>query len=55
MDYGGKIMDEQDLAEKLLDELKDEGYKTFQERNRNIQFKRALAEYESKMSNPYEY
>lgn len=48
-------MDEQDLANKLLDELKDEGYKTFQEREHARQFKRALAEYESKLNNPYEY
>lgn len=49
------IENEFDRLDKMLDELKEEGYKTFRKRERTRQFKRALAEYESKLNNPYEY
>ena len=39
---------------KKYDELKDEGYKSVADKIWQMQFKSSLAQYESKMQNPYE-
>lgn len=46
---------EMDLANKILDQLKDEGYRSIQEKLRPEQFKRALRDYDRYLSNPYPY
>ena len=46
-------MNEDDIANKILDELKDEGYKSLEDKYRDIQFKRALQDYERHLNCPY--
>lgn len=47
-------MNEDDLANKLIDELKDEGFDSFAQKQWQMSFKRAQQEYERKLFNPYE-
>ena len=46
-------MDEEDKAEQQIKELKEQGYKTFEERDRDRQFKQALQDYDRYLSCPY--
>lgn len=46
-------MDEQDKAEQQIKELKEQGYKSIYERNRNRQFKQAMQDYERHLNCPY--
>lgn len=46
---------EQDNAERLLDKLYDEGYKSFRERDWDRNFKQALRDYDRRLANPYDY
>ena len=48
-------MDADDLANKLLDEMKDNGYKDYNDMMRKKSFERACRDYESRLANPYEY
>ena len=47
------IMDEQDKAEQQIKELKEQGYKSIYERNRDKQFKQAIQDYERRLNCPY--
>lgn len=49
------MLDEDDLANRLLDQLKEEGFDSLQQKERYMSFKRAEQEYESRLFNPYEY
>ena len=46
-------MDEDDITNKILDELKDEGYKSFEERKRKRNLEQALRDYDRYLSCPY--
>lgn len=46
-------MNEDDIANQQLDELKNEGYKSLEEKERDRQYRRALYEYESHINCPY--
>lgn len=46
-------MDEQDKAEQQIKELKEQGYKSFEERDRYRQFKQAMQDYERHLHCPY--
>ena len=46
-------MDEQDKAEQQIKELKEQGYKSIYERNRDKQFKQAIQDYERRLNCPY--
>lgn len=45
-------MDEFDKANKILDEIKNEGYKNFEDRERKKQFDRAMADYDRYLTMP---
>ena len=47
-------MDEDDLANRLLDELKEQGYKSLEDRDRDRAFKRAMQDYERRLNCPYD-
>ena len=47
--------DEDDLANKLLDEMKDNGYKDYNDMIWKKSYERASREYESRLMNPYDY
>lgn len=49
------MLDEDDMANNLCDELKEQGFKSFEDRERHRQFKRALQDYEHKLACPYDY
>jgi biotin operon repressor len=46
-------MDEQEKAEQQIKELKEQGYKTFEERERKRKLKQALQDYDRHLSCPY--
>ena len=46
-------MNEQDKAEQQIKELKEQGYKTFEERERKRNIKQALQDYERHLNCPY--
>lgn len=45
-------MDEMDLANRKLDELKDNGYKSIYQEQRQDRYRRAMQEYEFKLNCP---
>ena len=45
-------MDEFDKANKILDEIKNEGYKNFEDRERKRQSERAMADYDKYLTSP---
>ena len=45
-------MDEIDKTNIILDDLKNEGYKSFEERERKRQFDRAMADYDRYLTSP---
>ena len=47
-------MEEEDKAEQQIKELKEQGYKTFAERDRKESLKQALRDYDRYLSCPYE-
>lgn len=49
------MLDEDDIANNLCDELKEQGFKSLKDRERHRQFQRALQDYERHLTNPYEY
>lgn len=48
-------MDEDDLAYNKRKELQEQGYKSFEEKEHDTYFKRALQDYERKLTDPYNY
>jgi hypothetical protein len=46
-------MNEQDKAEQQIKELKEQGYKSIYERDRDRQYKQAVQEYERYLFYPY--
>lgn len=46
-------MEEQDIVNQQLDELKNEGFKSLEGKERYKQYRRALNEYESHINCPY--
>lgn len=47
--------DEDDIANREYDRLKDDGYKSLQDKIWQESFKQAVVDYERKLTNPYEY
>lgn len=48
-------MNEDDYANMILDQLKEEGYKSLEEKQRDRQLQQALRDYDRQLCNPYEY
>lgn len=46
-------MNEQDKAEQQIKELKEQGYKTFEERKRKRNIEQALKDYDRHLNCPY--
>ena len=46
-------MDELDKAEQQIKELKEQGYKSFEERKRKRQYQQAMQDYERHLNCPY--
>lgn len=47
--------DEDDLANREYDRLKDDGYKSYQDKIWQESYKRAAMDYERRLNNPYDY
>jgi hypothetical protein len=47
-------MNEQDKAEQQIKELKEQGYKSIYERDRDKQYKQAVQDYERRLNCPYD-
>lgn len=47
-----KKMDEMDKVNEILDDLKNEGYKSFEDRERKRQSERAMADYDRYLTSP---
>jgi hypothetical protein len=47
-------MDEDDLANQMLDALRDEGFKSFEEKRKYERFKQAQQDYERYLNCPYD-
>ena len=47
--------DEDDIANREYDRLRDDGYKSLQDKIWQESYRKAVVDYERKLTNPYEY
>ena len=54
-DKGDIMLDEDDIANRLYDEMKDKGYKDYNDMMWQKSFEQATRDYEHKLACPYDY